>query len=154
MAHFATLDSPCCQLRNPHVVGVPCQLKSQLDADHYGLEKVKCRLMEYLAIVRLRTLTVQEAGTEQAKAQEVTLKKAIDDPAAGASEADNQKENACRALIKASEILVPPQPQSPVARVSKIPFYSEPVNCLSSHLIMSSSMCLASSGHQVRERLL
>src|SRR6266704_5011095 len=104
MAHFATLDSPCCQLRNPHVVGVPCQLKSQLDADHYGLEKVKCRLMEYLAIVRLRTLTVQEAGTEQAKAQEVTLKKAIDDPAAGASEADNQKENAWRALIKTGEL--------------------------------------------------
>ncbi|KAI9459929.1 ATP-dependent protease La [Lactarius psammicola] len=88
--------------------------KSQLDADHYGLEKVKRRLMEYLAVVRLRALIAQEAETEQAKAQEVTLKKAIDDPAAGASEADSQKENACRALIKASEIPAPPRVPVPV----------------------------------------
>ncbi|KAH9039667.1 hypothetical protein EDB85DRAFT_266355, partial [Lactarius pseudohatsudake] len=86
--------------------------KSQLDADHYGLEKVKRRLMEYLAVVRLRALIAQEAETEQAKAQEVTLKKVIDDPAAGASEADGQKDNACRALIKAGEI--PALPQVPV----------------------------------------
>ncbi|KAH9027501.1 ATP-dependent protease La [Lactarius deliciosus] len=86
--------------------------KSQLDADHYGLEKVKRRLMEYLAVVRLRALIAQEAETEQAKAQEVTLKKVIDDPAAGANEADGQKENACRALIKAGEI--PALPQVPV----------------------------------------
>ncbi|KAH9027514.1 Lon protease C-terminal proteolytic domain-containing protein [Lactarius deliciosus] len=68
--------------------------------------------MEYLAVVRLRALIAQEAGTEQAKAQEVTLKKVIVDPAAGASEADGQKENACRALIKAGEI--PALPQVPV----------------------------------------
>ncbi|KAH9029169.1 ATP-dependent protease La [Lactarius pseudohatsudake] len=66
--------------------------KSQLDADHYGLEK--------------------RQKTEQAKAQEVTLKKVIDDPTGGASEADGQKENACRALIKAGEI--PGLPQVPV----------------------------------------
>ncbi|KAH9056835.1 ATP-dependent protease La [Lactarius vividus] len=83
--------------------------KSQLDADHYGLEKVKRRLMEYLAVVRLRALIAQEAETEQAKAQEVTLKKVIDDPA---NQADGQKENACRALIKAGEI--PALPQVPV----------------------------------------
>ncbi|KAH9011196.1 ATP-dependent protease La [Lactarius hengduanensis] len=70
---------------------------------------VKRRLMEYLAVVRLRA---PEAETEQAKAQEVTLKKVIDDPAAGASEADGQKENACRSLINAGEI--PALPQVPV----------------------------------------
>ncbi|KAH9039670.1 ATP-dependent protease La [Lactarius pseudohatsudake] len=75
--------------------------KSQLDADHYGLEKVKRRSMEYLAVVRLRALIAQEAETEQVEAQEVTLKKVIDDPAAGANEADGQRENACRLLIKA-----------------------------------------------------
>ena len=64
--------------------------------------------MEYLAVVRLRALISQEAEVEQAKAQEVTLKEAIDDPAARASEADNKNENACEALIKASEIPVPP----------------------------------------------
>ncbi|KAH9022767.1 P-loop containing nucleoside triphosphate hydrolase protein [Lactarius pseudohatsudake] len=78
--------------------------KSQLDPDHYGFEKVKCRLIEFLAVVRLRALIAQEAETEQAKAQEVTPKKVIDDPAAGTNEADGQKENACRALIKEGEI--------------------------------------------------
>ncbi|KAI9435500.1 hypothetical protein H4582DRAFT_2079605 [Lactarius indigo] len=53
--------------------------KSQLNVDHYCLEK--------------------------AKAQEVSPKEVIDDPAAGANEADSQKENACRALIEAGEIL-------------------------------------------------
>ncbi|KAH9022788.1 ATP-dependent protease La [Lactarius pseudohatsudake] len=88
--------------------------KSQLDADHYGLEKVKRRSMEYLAVVRLRALIAQEAETEQAKAQEVTLKKVIDDPAAGANETDDQKENAYRALIKAGEIPALPQVSVPV----------------------------------------
>ena len=57
---------------------------------------------------------------EQAKAQEVTLKKAIDESATNASEADNQKKNVCMALIKAGSIpaapklpaLVSPQSQS------------------------------------------
>ena len=71
--------------------------------------------MEYLAVVRLCAMITQEAEAEQAKAQEVTLKKAIDEPAVNASEADNQKENACRALIKAGEISAPPQLPVPVS---------------------------------------
>ncbi|KAF8497934.1 hypothetical protein F5888DRAFT_1803386 [Russula emetica] len=53
--------------------------KSQLDADHFSLDKVKLRLTEYLAVVRLRALTVQEAEMEQVKAQEVVLKDGIED---------------------------------------------------------------------------
>ena len=30
--------------------------RKQLDADHYGLDKIKKRLVEYLAIVRLKEL--------------------------------------------------------------------------------------------------
>lgn len=30
--------------------------RKQLDADHYGLDKIKKRLIEYLAIVRLKEL--------------------------------------------------------------------------------------------------
>jgi ATP-dependent Lon protease len=59
--------------------------KSQLDADHFGLDKVKRRLIEYLAVVRLRALIAQEAEVEQAKAQEVTLKRAIEGPLRRAS---------------------------------------------------------------------
>ena len=76
--------------------------------------------MVYLAVVRLCALIGQEAELEPAKAQVVTFKKAIDGPAADASKGDNQKENACRALVKAGEIAAPsrvpgqvlPQPQS------------------------------------------
>ncbi|KAI0298983.1 Lon protease C-terminal proteolytic domain-containing protein [Multifurca ochricompacta] len=79
---------------------------SQLDEDHFGLDKVKRRLIEYLAVVRLRALIVQEAEAEQAKAQEVTLKKSIEDSATATDAEDKEKEpeNACRALVKASEI--------------------------------------------------
>ena len=51
--------------------------KSQLDADYFGLDRVKRRLTEYLAVVRLRALIAQEM--EQVKAQEVVLKDAIED---------------------------------------------------------------------------
>lgn len=71
--------------------------------------------MVYLTVVRLRALIAQEAKVEQAKAREVTLKKSIDELAANASEADNQKEEACRALIKAGKILAPPQLHVPVS---------------------------------------
>jgi len=67
--------------------------KSQFDADHFGLDKVKRRLTEYLPVVRLRALIAQDAEMEQTKAQEVTLKKAIEGPSAG----DGQKENELRA---------------------------------------------------------
>lgn len=34
--------------------------REQLDADHYGLDKIKRRLIEYLAIARLRQLAFEE----------------------------------------------------------------------------------------------
>lgn len=39
--------------------------RKQLDADHYGLEKIKRRLIEYLAIVRLKELAAH-AESERA----------------------------------------------------------------------------------------
>jgi hypothetical protein len=62
-------------------------------------------LIEYLAVVRLRALIAQEAEVEQAKAQEVTLKRAIEGPSSTSVAAgDEEKDNACRALVKAGEI--------------------------------------------------
>ncbi|KLO17734.1 ATP-dependent protease La [Schizopora paradoxa] len=43
--------------------------REQLDNDHYGLEKIKRRLIEYLAVVRLRQLAA-EAENAKMKAQE------------------------------------------------------------------------------------
>lgn len=40
--------------------------RKQLDADHFGLEKIKKRLIEYLAVVRLKALQMeQEEKAEQ-----------------------------------------------------------------------------------------
>lgn len=41
--------------------------RKQLDADHYGLDKIKKRLIEYLAIVRLKELAAH-AENEKALA--------------------------------------------------------------------------------------
>jgi ATP-dependent Lon protease len=81
--------------------------KLQLDADHFGLDKVKRRLTEYLAVVRLRALITQEAEMEQAKAQEVELKDAFED------QKDKYNDRASKALVRAGErpspqILIPP----------------------------------------------
>ncbi|KAG5652056.1 hypothetical protein H0H81_006453 [Sphagnurus paluster] len=44
--------------------------RAQLDADHFGLEKIKKRLIEYLAVVRLKALNVErEAREEEARVQ-------------------------------------------------------------------------------------
>jgi ATP-dependent Lon protease len=79
--------------------------KSQLDADHFGLDKVKRRLTEYLAVVRLRALITQEAEMEQAKAQEVELKDAFED------QKDKYNDRTSQALVRAGEI---PPPQIPI----------------------------------------
>lgn len=72
--------------------------KSQLDADHYGLDRIKRRLIEYLAVVRLRALIVQEAEMEQDKVQEATLKRAIEDSAANDERKESDKSR--KALVK------------------------------------------------------
>ena len=121
--------------------------------------------MEYLAVVRLRTLIAQEAEVEQAKVRELTLKKAIHEPVATANEIDNQSENAHRALIKAGEIPALPRmpvqvsPQSknpPKAKAIKAPILHESaaITWLSSFGWCHRAMCLASSSLWVRERLL
>jgi ATP-dependent Lon protease len=49
----------------------------QLDADHFGLEKIKKRLIEYLAVVRLKELNAErEIAEEQKRAESVSLEEA------------------------------------------------------------------------------
>ncbi|KAH9012795.1 Lon protease C-terminal proteolytic domain-containing protein [Lactarius hengduanensis] len=61
VAHFVTPDFPATASETLTRSDFLTNSKSQLDADHYGLEKVKRRLKEYLAVVRLRALVVQES---------------------------------------------------------------------------------------------
>jgi hypothetical protein len=71
-AHFIALIPATASLGNLTRSDFLANSKSQLDADHYGLKR---RLMEYLAVIRLRALIAQDAEVEKANAQEVTLKK-------------------------------------------------------------------------------
>ncbi|KAG8908806.1 hypothetical protein FRB99_003044 [Tulasnella sp. 403] len=45
--------------------------RAQLDADHYGLEKVKKRLIEYLAVVRLKQMAAAKEAAELAQKEKV-----------------------------------------------------------------------------------
>jgi len=48
--------------------------RTQLDADHFGLEKIKKRLIEYLAVVRLKELNAErEIAEEQKRAESMAL---------------------------------------------------------------------------------
>jgi ATP-dependent Lon protease len=44
--------------------------RKQLDDDHYGLEKVKKRLLEYLAVLKLKQQINEDVNTQVAKAEE------------------------------------------------------------------------------------
>ncbi|KAJ6496776.1 ATP-dependent protease La [Mycena vulgaris] len=62
--------------------------RAQLDADHFGLEKIKKRLIEYLAVVRLKEMNAErESAAAAAQAQKGELVKAD----AAAAEGDSQK---------------------------------------------------------------
>ncbi|KAG6810755.1 hypothetical protein H0H92_010464 [Tricholoma furcatifolium] len=53
--------------------------RAQLDADHFGLEKIKKRLIEYLAVVRLKELNAErEAAVDEARRQSETAAAAKD----------------------------------------------------------------------------
>ncbi|PPQ80330.1 hypothetical protein CVT25_003613 [Psilocybe cyanescens] len=41
--------------------------RTQLDADHFGLEKIKKRLIEYLAVVRLKELNAEKEAADEQK---------------------------------------------------------------------------------------
>lgn len=48
--------------------------RKQLDDDHYGLEKVKKRLLEYLAVLKLKQAVNDGVNTEIAKAEQEVVK--------------------------------------------------------------------------------
>ena len=54
--------------------------RAQLDADHFGLEKIKKRLIEYLAVVRLKQLNAEreaQAAEEERRREEAAMAAAI-----------------------------------------------------------------------------
>ncbi|KZV72381.1 ATP-dependent protease La [Peniophora sp. CONT] len=94
--------------------------REQLDADHYGLDHVKRRLVEYLAVVRL--LEAQEAKVVALEKVEAEAKMKVEaeeaekeEKAEREEEKEKDQEVTSRALVKASSppSLPPPPPSTP-----------------------------------------
>lgn len=60
--------------------------RSQLDADHFGLEKIKKRLIEYLAVVRLKELNAEREALEELKKADAAAKAKAETEAEGKTE--------------------------------------------------------------------
>lgn len=56
--------------------------RAQLDADHFGLDKIKRRLIEYLAVIRLKEMTAERERKDELERMAV---KAVDQVAAAAA---------------------------------------------------------------------
>ncbi|KAL0578057.1 hypothetical protein V5O48_003919 [Marasmius crinis-equi] len=89
--------------------------RSQLDTDHYGLDKIKKRLIEYLAVVRLNELA-REA--EEAREREQELSRSIPKLEAAAEEAKKQTPENMQLVLSKPGASIPssPQPQVPKRR--------------------------------------
>jgi len=98
---LTVLPSPTRGFGRLHALRLSLERKVPTRCGPHWLAEVRRRLI--LAADRLRALLAQEAEVEQTKAQEVTLKDAIECPSAG----DGQKEKERRALVKAREIPMP-----------------------------------------------
>jgi hypothetical protein len=92
MAYRSALDPTATWGEHPYEARLPPQCKVATDADHFGLDKVKRWLTEYLAVVRLRALITE---MEQVKAQGVVLKDAIEN--------QNVQDKTSEALVRAGE---------------------------------------------------
>lgn len=86
--------------------------RRQLDSDHYGLEKIKKRLIEYLAVVRLKELQAEKETRLQAVEADKSAQAAADAPS---SKADGlPAQNDSKALVSYSQekaVGIPKQPQ-------------------------------------------
>jgi hypothetical protein len=134
MAHFAVLAPTTASSETLMRSDFLANSQSQLDVGSLRPREGQASIDGVSRCRPAARLDRARGEVEQAKAQEATLKKAIDEPAAGTNEADNQNENACMALIKAGEIPDPPRVPVPVspqsqslskAKLSRPPFYCE-----------------------------
>jgi ATP-dependent Lon protease len=97
----------------------------QLDSDHFGLEKIKKRLIEYLAVVRLKGLNAErEAVVERrvAEAAEIEFKAALEDKKDSKSDQQHGKELIMHSKDQTPPV-APPKPSEQTRKVSRDPFY-------------------------------
>lgn len=89
--------------------------RKQLDDDHYGLEKVKARLLEYLAVLRLKQSVNEDIDAKIKQAEEetaalVTRTKPEDDASAPADLDDQTKASTAKLEVLKSKRMVDKSP--------------------------------------------
>ncbi|KJA17866.1 hypothetical protein HYPSUDRAFT_45862 [Hypholoma sublateritium FD-334 SS-4] len=100
--------------------------RTQLDADHFGLEKIKKRLIEYLAVVRLKELNAErETLEEQKRVEAVAVTSAAGTEIKANPTGETQKnEEQSTALVPFDKQTPPPPSKSaqvrrPLPRINK-----------------------------------
>ena len=82
--------------------------RAQLDADHFGLEKIKKRLIEYLAVVKLKEMNAERELAAERKEKEDQAAQALPD-----SKAEGGPENGQKADTNSGKKDASAQTQSP-----------------------------------------
>jgi len=72
--------------------------RAQLDSDHFGLEKIKKRLIEYLAVVRLRELNAERETVEEQRLAEIADAKGSEGKEVVVYDKNNQQQQAVVSL--------------------------------------------------------
>lgn len=87
--------------------------RAQLDADHYGLDKIKKRLIEYLAVVRLKELQAEKENQLEAEkaAQAEAERAAQTETKSGVQEiSDGHGKDESKALVRVRQPTSVPKP--------------------------------------------
>ncbi|EIW76777.1 ATP-dependent protease La [Coniophora puteana RWD-64-598 SS2] len=95
--------------------------RAQLDSDHYGLDQIKRRLIEYLAVVRLRSMAeaAREQKQRELEAEATASPGAANEKALVVASAVQDEKNASNALVP--RLAPPVQPSQPRKRGIKGP---------------------------------
>ncbi|KAH7927222.1 ATP-dependent protease La [Leucogyrophana mollusca] len=96
-------------LKDPSFLG---KARAQLDADHYGLDQIKRRLIEYLAVVRLRAMA--DASSPASASASTSLPTPPQTPTQGRIEGSDKSRKEDKALVHA-----PPAPTLAPKKSSK-----------------------------------
>ncbi|KAI0651283.1 ATP-dependent protease La [Trametes meyenii] len=85
--------------------------RKQLDEDHYGLEKIKKRLIEYLAVVRLKQLQAEREAALEASASSVLSRDLIAPHSEGAVVKGNQGKQEAAEVPSAEPVIIDRKPK-------------------------------------------
>lgn len=98
--------------------------RAQLDADHYGLEKIKKRLIEYLAVVRLKEMNAEKERVKEESAAAAQQQGAVQQRIEGPTNDEGKASAESKELVlyekdKSQSPKIPSSPSLPVVKRRK-----------------------------------